>query len=93
MPMVFAPVSDGLMNGYPPGNHVGLAVNKLPAPGPDLPPQTVLVDAGPLWGTYRITFVAKRNLRQGMRASASAKQRLAAASLISSRVMGQCWYG
>ena len=55
------------MNQYPPGNYLGLAMSKLPAPGADVPPQTIVLDAGPLWGSYRITFVAKRNPRQGMR--------------------------
>ena len=55
------------MNDYPPGEYVSHAKQSLPEPGPDLPPKTVLVNAGPLWGHYRITFVAKRNPRQGMR--------------------------
>jgi hypothetical protein len=42
-------------------------MSEPPAPGPDVPPQTVVVDAAKLWGRYLITFVAKPNPRQGMR--------------------------
>jgi hypothetical protein len=55
------------MNEYPPGEYISYAKQSLPTPGPDLPPQTVLVNAGPLWGAFWITFAAKRNPRQGMR--------------------------
>lgn len=55
------------VNQFPPGDYIGAAMNKLPAARPDLAPQTVEIDAGPLWGRYRVTFVVKRNPRQGMR--------------------------
>ena len=55
------------MNQYPPGDFIGTAVKTLPEPGPDVPLQTVEINAGSLWGRYCVTFVAKRNPRQGMR--------------------------
>ena len=55
------------MNQFPPGHYIATAMNRLPPPGPDLPPQTVEIDAGPRWGRYRVTFAVKRNPRQGMR--------------------------
>ena len=36
-------------------------------PGPDSELQTAEIDAGKLWGRYRVTFVAKLNPRRGMR--------------------------
>ena len=55
------------MNQYPPGDFIGVAIKTLPAPGPDVPLQTLDIDAGPLWGRYRVVFAAKRNPRRGMR--------------------------
>jgi len=55
------------MNQYPPGDHVSRAQRTLPAAGPDQSLRTVEIDCGPLWGAYRITFIAKQNPRQGMR--------------------------
>jgi hypothetical protein len=49
------------MNEYPPGSYIADAMSRLPAPGPDAPPQTVEIDARPNWGRYRVTFVARRN--------------------------------
>ena len=54
------------MNEYPPGGYIGEAINGLPSPGSDVGAQTVEVNAGPLWGCYRIVFVAHRNPRRGM---------------------------
>ncbi len=54
------------MNQYPPGDYIGTTMGKLPPPGPDLPPQTVVIDAGRLWGRYRVVFIARRNPRQRM---------------------------
>lgn len=54
------------MNSYPPGGYIANAINSLPKPGADSQPITVALDAGPLWGKYRITFQAVRNPRQGM---------------------------
>jgi len=39
---------------YPPGEYISRAKKSLPAPGPDLPPQTVEIDAGALWGVFRL---------------------------------------
>lgn len=55
------------MNEFPPGEFVSLAMRGLPQAGPDATPQTVEIDAGKLWGRYRITFVASMNPRRGMR--------------------------
>ena len=55
------------MDQYPPGEYVSRALQTLPAAGPDQPLKTVDIDCGPLWGAFRITFIAKRNPRQGMR--------------------------
>ena len=53
------------MNEFPPGYFISDAMKGLPAAGPDVPPQTVEIDARPGWGRYRVTFVAKRNPRHG----------------------------
>lgn len=55
------------MNKYPPGNYISDAMRTLPPPGPDLPLQTVEIDAGHLWGRYQVTFLPKLNPRRGMR--------------------------
>jgi len=55
------------MNQYPPGDHVSRAQRTLRAAGPDQSLRTVEIDCGPLWGAYRITFIAKQNPRKGMR--------------------------
>ena len=55
------------MNEFPPGYFIATAMNKLPAAGPEMPARTVEIDAGPMWGWYRVTFVVQRNPRQGMR--------------------------
>ncbi len=55
------------MNQYPPGHFIAAAMKTLPPAGPDLPAQTVEIDAKPLWGLYRVTFVSRQNPRQGMR--------------------------
>jgi hypothetical protein len=55
------------LNQYPPGRFVAAAMNTLPVPGPGSELQTVEIDAGKLWGRYRVTFVAKLNPRHGMR--------------------------
>ena len=55
------------MDQYPPGEYVSRAKQALPAAGPDQPLRTVEIDAGSLWGVYRITFRARQNPRQGMR--------------------------
>ena len=55
------------MNEYPPGEYVGEAMKALPPPAPDVAPHTVVINAGEFWGRYQVTFVAKRNPRQGMR--------------------------
>jgi hypothetical protein len=55
------------MNQYPPGNYISDAMQTLPPAAPELPLQTVEIDAGPLWGRYRVTFRAKANPRRGMR--------------------------
>jgi len=39
----------------------------LPEPEPDVAPQTVEIDAGKLWGHYRVTFVVSMNPRPRMR--------------------------
>jgi len=54
------------MNAYPPGGYLADAMQTLPPAAPDVPPQTVEVDAGGHWGRFRITFVCKRNPRRGM---------------------------
>ena len=46
------------MNQYPPGDFIGVAIKTLPAPSPDVPLQTVEINAGSLWGRYRVTFIA-----------------------------------
>lgn len=55
------------MEQYPPGFFISKAIRTLPAAEPDLPPQTVEIDARPGWGVYRVTFVVRQNPRQGMR--------------------------
>jgi len=55
------------MNEFPPGNYISKAMKGLPEAGPDVPPQTLEIDARPGWGLYRVTFIAMRNPRQGMR--------------------------
>jgi hypothetical protein len=55
------------MNEFPPGSFISMAIKTLPPAGPDLPPQTVEIDARPGWGLYRVTFVVSQNPRQGMR--------------------------
>lgn len=55
------------MDQYPPGEYVSRAQQTLPAADPDQPLRTVDIDCGPLWGAFRITFIAKRNPREGMR--------------------------
>lgn len=54
------------MNEYPPGGYIADAIQSLPPAGLDSPPQTVKIDAGPHWGSFRVTFEAKRNPRGGM---------------------------
>ena len=55
------------MNQFPPGNYIAGAMKTLPAAGPGLPPQLVVIDAGPMWGRYRVTFKATSDPGQGMR--------------------------
>ncbi len=59
------------MNKFPPGHFIASAIEDamktLPPAGPDLPPQTVEIDARPGWGLYRVTFIVMQNPRQGMR--------------------------
>ena len=55
-----------MMNEFPPGAYIAGAIQGLPPPGPDLPPQTVTIDARPLWGAFRVTFVVRRNPRRRM---------------------------
>jgi hypothetical protein len=55
------------MNEFPPGSFIAKAMKTLPPAGPDVAPQTVEIDARPGWGLYRVTFIARRNPRQGMR--------------------------
>lgn len=55
------------MNEFPPGYFIAMAMNKLPAASPEMPAQTVEIDAGPMLGRYRVTFVVQRNPRPGMR--------------------------
>lgn len=42
-------------------------MKSLPAASPETPSQTCEIDAGRLWGRYRVTFVVSMNPRRGMR--------------------------
>ncbi len=55
------------MNEFPPGYFINDAMKGLPAAGPDVPPQTVEIDACPGWGRYRVTFKVVQDPRRGMR--------------------------
>jgi len=55
------------VNEFPPGYFISDAMKGLPAAGPDVPPQTVEIDARPGWGRYRVTFKVMQNPRRGMR--------------------------
>ncbi len=55
------------VNEFPPGYFISDAMKGLPAAGPDVPPQTVEIDARPGWGRYRVSFKVVQNPRRGMR--------------------------
>ena len=46
---------------FPPTNSLAAAIKRLPHAGPGLSPQTVEIDAGPILGRYRVTFVVREN--------------------------------
>ena len=46
---------------FPTTDHLSAAIRKLPRPGPDVSPQTVEIDAGPIQGRFRVTFVPRKN--------------------------------
>ena len=46
---------------YPPSNALAAAIKHLPRPEPSLAPQTVDIDAGPILGRYKVTFVVRPN--------------------------------
>jgi len=56
-------VSPLAVNEFPPGDFIARAIATLPAAGPDLPPQTVEIDARPGWGLYRVAFIFRRKGR------------------------------
>lgn len=45
---------------YPPTNCLAAAIKRLPHAGPDVPPQTIDIDAG-LLGRYSVIFVVRQN--------------------------------
>jgi hypothetical protein len=46
---------------YPPTNHLAAAIRSLPTPGQDVLPQKLEIDAGPAFGRFIVTFVARQN--------------------------------
>lgn len=46
---------------FPPTNCLAAAIKHLPHPGADVAPQQVEIDAGPIFGRYRVTFVPREN--------------------------------
>ena len=52
-------------NRFPPSNYLSAAIKALPRARPDVPPQTVEIDAGRIHGRYSVTFVVRPNPRQG----------------------------
>ena len=52
---------------FPKSNYLAAAIKDLLPAGPNIPPQTIEIDAGAM-GRYRVTFVARQN--PGQRRSA-----------------------
>jgi hypothetical protein len=46
---------------FPPTNSLAAAIKHLPHPGPDVAPRCVEIDAGPIFGRYRVKFVVREN--------------------------------
>ena len=46
---------------FPPTNCLAAAIRRLPHPDADVRPQEVDIDAGPIFGRYRVTFVVREN--------------------------------
>ena len=46
---------------YPTTRELAAAIKNLPRPGPNVPPQTVEIVAGPTLHRYVVTFVARQN--------------------------------
>lgn len=46
---------------YPTTKELAAAIKNLPRPGPNVPPQTVEIVAGPRLDRYVVTFVARQN--------------------------------
>jgi hypothetical protein len=53
------------MNEYPPTKHLAAAIKTLPRASANVRPQTVEIDAGPVNGRYRVTFVVRQNPGRG----------------------------
>ena len=45
---------------FPKSNYLAAAIKDLVPAGPNIPPQKIEIDAGPM-GRYRVTFVARQN--------------------------------
>ena len=75
------------MNQYPPGGYIGDAMNGLPAPGPDIGPQTVEVNAGPLSGAATGSSSLPIGIRGGACCTCTGRWSRVSASMSASR----CW--
>ena len=46
---------------FPPTNLIAAAIRNLPKPDRNIPPQRVVIDAGPVEGRYSVIFVVRLN--------------------------------